>query len=85
MHLATAHDMLDKAVATALALAVPCSGWILQREARGFAAWLYHETDDGDEPLFDEVAVIDSAEGAAAWVLRQAGRLRDPVRDPGAA
>lgn len=78
---------LDKAVAAAALLAVGVDGWMLQRDADGFAAWLYVEEQDDDSDvitqtsLFVAAEVHATAEDAAAWVLREATRLRDPEPD----
>ena len=72
-------ETLDKAVATAIGLGVSCSGWVVQRDADGYAAWLYVESEDDDvhESLLDPVEVHATLAEAAAWVLLEAGRLLD--------
>lgn len=64
--------ILDRAVATARAAGHPVSGWTMQSSDEGYVAWLYVEDDESQEPLFDDVDLLPSAEAAARWCLMRA-------------
>lgn len=64
--------ILDRAVATARAAGHPVSGWTMQSSDDGYVAWLYVEDDESQQPLFDDVDLLPSAEAAARWCLMRA-------------
>lgn len=72
-------ELLDLAVETAQYKGRAVSGWTLQRDEAGYAAWLYHEDDDwtpGHQiSLSQEVEVFPSAELAARDCYLRAAAL----------
>ena len=65
-----ATTMLDKAVVTAKAMGVSCTGWMAQRHAEGFVAWLYVTDETGRMlSLMGDVESFPSLLQAAAWYL----------------
>lgn len=78
MNDADAVRKLDQAVALALQLGVPCSGWVLQRAPDHVAAWLYYEDDRTLDhlSLMNPVEVFKTLEDAAEWCLLATGELK---------
>lgn len=69
-------DTLNESLAAALSAGVAVSGWHLQADGEGYAAWLYWLDGDTERCLFDgSVEMHQDVEAAAAWCLEQARGL----------
>lgn len=67
---------LNRAVALALELGVPCSGWVVQRASDHVAIWLYYEDDDTHTSLLPTIEVFKTFEEAADWCLESVRELQ---------
>ncbi|MEQ1503770.1 MAG: hypothetical protein ABMB14_16135 [Myxococcota bacterium] len=58
-------EILDEAVSNARAAGHEVTGWTMQSSAEGYTAWLYHEDDERQYYLFDDVEVVTNPLAAA--------------------
>ncbi|MEL6343199.1 MAG: hypothetical protein AAFV53_08680 [Myxococcota bacterium] len=63
-------ETLDQAVITVREMGYSITGWMVQRDAQGFVAWLYVTDDEGRMlALMDEVEMFPTLQQAADWCL----------------